>query len=284
MSALDFQALYAAERRRLKALKQKKGPEKTQQAPEPAQKPAQPDAHVSCLDAGRPRPTPIALDALPTIAYAADFVTEAEERALVAAAEAGADWVSVRGRRLRRLGQGGTRVIQRRFNVSLGGPAGEPGFAPEPLPAWAAELCAAAATDDARGAPNHARQRHDFDAEPLPFVFPHTDGPAYDDRTATLSCGADCVMTFSRRLAPEEVGVVAPSVACTVALRRRSLLVFSGAAYAAHTHAIDAAESDVVAGDCANADLAGVAVGDVLPRRGLRHSFTLRRAKPIPSK
>ena len=91
MSALDFQALYAAERRRLKALKQKKAPEKTQQAPEPAQKPAQPDAHVSCLDARTPRPTPIALDTLPTIAYAADFVTEAEERALVAAAEAGAD-------------------------------------------------------------------------------------------------------------------------------------------------------------------------------------------------
>lgn len=269
MSALDFQALYAAERRRLKALKQKKAPEKTRQAPEPAQKPAQPDAHVSCLDARTPRPTPIALDALPTIAYAADFVTEAEERALVAAAEAGVDWVAVRGRRLRRLG----------------GPAGEPGFAPEPLPAWAAELCAAAATDDARGAPNHALvNAYDFDAEPRPFVFPHTDGPAYDDRTATLSCGADCVMTFSRRLAPEEVGVVAPSVACTVVLRRRSLLVFSGAAYAAHTHAIDAAESDVVAGDCANADLAGVAVGDVLPRRGLRHSFTLRRAKPIPSK
>ena len=167
----------------------------------------------------------------------------------------------------------------------LGGPAGEPGFAPEPLPAWAAELCAAAATDDARGAPNHALvNAYDFDAEPRPFVFPHTDGPAYDDRTATLSCGADCVMTFARRLAPEEVGVVAPSVACTVVLRRRSLLVFSGSAYAAHTHAIDAAESDVVAGDCANADLAGVAVGDVLPRRGLRHSFTLRRAKPIPSK
>ena len=111
-------------------------------------------------------------------------------------------------------------------------------------------------------------------------MLAHTDGPAYDDRTCTLSCGADCVVAFAERLAPADVGSRSPRVACRVVLRRRSLLVFSGAAYTAHTHEI-AADPDVVGADVANAAAAGAAPGDVVPRRGTRHSFTLRHARAV---
>jgi len=250
---------------------------------------------MSCLDGARARPTLIALEGAPaTIAYAGDWVDVDEEAALVSAAEAAADdWVAVRGRRLRRLG----------------GPAGERGFAPEPLPRWASELCAAVGAAAGAGEPGRRGRRRpnhvlvnayafsSGDPQSFPpalFSFPmnspncagnryvlaHADGPAYDDRTCALSCGADCVVTFQRRLAPGDVGVVDAGPPCRVLLRRRSLLVFSGYAYVARTHAI-AAGADVLGADVANLAAAGAAAGDVVARVGTRHSFTLRHAWPV---
>ena len=108
-------------------------------------------------------------------------------------------------------------------------------------------------------------------------ILAHTDGPAYDDRTCTLSCGADAVVVFRRRLRPADVGVVDAAPVAKVLLRRRSLLIFSGAAYAAHTHEIGAGAA-VVGPQCANLDLAAALAGDVVSRDGVRYSFTLRRA------
>ena len=131
----------------------------------------------------------------------------------MAAAKRGDDWVTVRGRRLRRLG----------------GPAGEAGFAPEPLPRWARDACAAAAASDLlRGRrrttfwsiPTISRRSRTF------YLIP--TGPAYDDRTFTLSCGADAVVVFKERLKTSDIGVrAAAATRCEVLLRRRSLLAFS---------------------------------------------------------
>ena len=180
----------------------------------------------------------------------------------MAAAKRGDDWVTVRGRRLRRLG----------------GPAGEAGFAPEPLPRWARDACAAAAASDtsSRPAPNHVLvNAYDFSKES--YVLPHTDGPAYDDRTFTLSCGADAVVVFKERLKTSEVGVRAAATRCEVLLRRRSLLAFSREAYTECTHEIGASP-DTVGLCCVNLDAADARVGDVVGRAGERVSFTLRCA------
>jgi alkylated DNA repair protein alkB family protein 6 len=169
----------------------------------------------------------------------------------------------VRGRRLRRLG----------------GPAGEAGFAPEPLPRWARDACAAAAASDpssSRLVPNHVLvNSYDFSKES--YVLPHTDGPAYDDRTFTLSCGADAVVVFKERLKTSEVGVRAAATRCEVLLRRRSLLAFSREAYTECTHEIGAAP-DTIGLCCVNLDAANARVGDVVGRAGERVSFTLRCA------
>ena len=261
MSALDFAALLLAEKRKARSAVAAPAPAP---APEPKQQQRRPppDAATAALDPSKRRPPLQTLPgAPPTIAYAADWISEAEEAAIVTAAKRGDDWVTVRGRRLRRLG----------------GPAGEAGFAPEPLPRWARDACAAAAASDpSRPAPNHVLvNAYDFSKES--YVLPHTDGPAYDDRTFTLSCGADAVVVFKERLKTSDIGVRAAATRCEVLLRRRSLLAFSREAYTECTHEIGAAP-DTIGPRCANLDAAGARVGDVVGRAGERVSFTLRCA------
>ena len=260
MSALDFAAMLRAEKLKARSGAVAKPAPKPQQQRRPP-----PDAATAALDTSRPRPALQVLPgAPPTIAYAADWISEAEEAAIVAAAKRGDDWVTVRGRRLRRLG----------------GPAGEAGFAPEPLPRWARDACAAAAASDlssSRPAPNHVLvNAYDFSKES--YVLPHTDGPAYDDRTFTLSCGADAVVVFKERLKTSDIGVRAAATRCEVLLRRRSLLAFSREAYTECTHEIGASP-DTLSPRCANLDAADARVGDVVGRAGERVSFTLRCAR-----
>ena len=108
-------------------------------------------------------------------------------------------------------------------------------------------------------------------------MLPHTDGPAYDDRTFTLSCGADAVVVFKERLKTSDIGVRAAATRCEVLLRRRSLLAFSREAYTECTHEIGASP-DTLGPRCANLDAADARVGDVVGRAGERVSFTLRYA------
>ena len=261
MSALDFASLLQAEKRKARAAR---SPSTPAVAPAPAQTQQSPDANTAALESDRPRPALKVLPgAPPTIAYAAEWISEEEEASIIAAAKSGEDWVDVRGRRLRRLG----------------GPAGEVGFVPEPLPRWARDACAAAATSDpanTRPVPNHVLVNA-YDFSKASYVLPHTDGPAYDDRTFTLSCGADAVVVFRERLKTSEVGVRVAAARCEVLLRRRSLLAFSRVAYAECTHEIGSAP-DVVGAICANLDAANCRVGDVVGRAGERVSFTLRYA------
>ena len=264
MSALDFAALMRAEKQLARSSAVAAPAPASAAEPKQQQRRPPPDAGTAALDASRPRPALQALPgAPPTIAYAADWISEAEEAAIVAAAKRGDDWVTVRGRRLRRLG----------------GPAGEAGFAPEPLPRWARDACAAAAASDtsSRPVPNHVLgNAYDFSKES--YVLPHTDGPAYDDRTFTLSCGADAVVVFKEHLKTSEVGVRAAETCCEVLLRRRSLLAFSREAYTECTHEIGAAP-DTIGPRCVNLGASNARVGDVVGRAGERVSFTLRCAR-----
>ncbi len=264
MSALDFAAMLRAEKRKARSAVAAATPPP---APRPKQQQSRPppDAATAALDPSKRRPPLQTLPgAPPTIAYAADWISEAEEAALVTAATRGDDWVTVRGRRLRRLG----------------GPAGEAGFAPEPLPRWARDACAAAQASDpssSRPAPNHVLvNAYDFARDS--YVLPHTDGPAYDDRTFTLSCGADAVVVFKERLKTSDIGVRAAATRCEVLLRRRSLLAFSREAYTECTHEIGASP-DTIGLCCVNLDAATARVGDVVGRAGERVSFTLRCAR-----
>ena len=57
-------------------------------------------------------------------------------------------------------------------------------------------------------------------------------------------------------------------------------MVFSEDLYTRHVHGIEELDADCIGGECVNAALAGIKVGDVLPR-GARLSLTMRRVAPV---
>lgn len=133
--------------------------------------------------------------------------------------------------------------------------------------------------------------------QPGQGIMPHTDGPYYVPRTATLSLESDAIMHFSPRLAAAEIGQpgVKTGPESSVVLKARCLVVFAEDAYSRLLHGIDAVNEEVVGGAggggddaagvggapvinldaCAVGD-AGVREGDLIKRK-LRVSLTFRR-------
>jgi hypothetical protein len=60
--------------------------------------------------------------------------------------------------------------------------------------------------------PNHVLLN---EYQPGQGILPHTDGPLYEHRTATLSLGSDVVIEFTKRLASNEIGTSAKQTTTT---------------------------------------------------------------------
>lgn len=142
--------------------------------------------------------------------------------------------------------------------------------------------------------PNHVLLN---EYQPGQGILPHTDGPRYEHRTATLSLGSDVVIKFSKRLSTSEIGSTRnnhgsendnrndalesgdgnqPSslAPIQILLESGSLLVFDGDAYLNYCHGIEMdVWRDVTTDNCLNA-----ASGKIIPR-GLRYSLTFRHKK-----
>jgi len=91
---------------------------------------------------------------------------------------------------------------------------------PPPLAALASALVAAGVFP-ADAPPDHALLN---DYAPGEGILPHTDGPAYQPRVATLSLGSAATLVFSARGPP-------PAPLLEVLLAQNSLVVFDGEAY-----------------------------------------------------
>ena len=81
--------------------------------------------------------------------------------------------------------------------------------------------------------------------QPGQTIHPHTDGPMYYPHVACLSLGASAKMTFTERLPTSEVGCKEPAELLQLELPPRSLVVFSGDAYANALHGITGVETGV---------------------------------------
>ncbi|KAJ8600078.1 hypothetical protein CTAYLR_001893 [Chrysophaeum taylorii] len=207
------------------------------------------------------RVSPQRLDGL-DVWYAPEFIDEDEENSLLSTLDPDESWVRVRGRSLLRFG----------------GPAGSADFVLEPLPLFVASV-ADAASGFVGVCLNHCLVNSYAPGE---GIMAHTDGPAYDHVTATLSCGQDRLVYFAKRLRPAQVGTpLDTGPVASVLLRRRSLLVFKNDAYIHHTHEIEPTKLEVVGtkAPCINLRLAEAHEGDQIPVVARRLSFTLRRAK-----
>ena len=157
--------------------------------------------------------------------------------------------------------------------------------------------------------PNHVLLN---EYQPGQGILPHTDGPLYHDRTATLSLNSDVVIEFTKRLSSNEIGRTKTTStmnsasnnhnetkgddnhhqideeehttnkpinficdqSMTILLKSGSLLVFQGEAYMNYCHGIQMdAWQDVTTDKCLNAPS-----GQVVSR-GLRYSLTFRHKK-----
>ena len=122
--------------------------------------------------------------------------------------------------------------------------------------------------------PNHVLLN---EYQPSQGILPHTDGPLYASRTATLSLGSDVVLEFSKRLATDEIGATAATAAAafSILLHANSLIVFEDDAYLNYCHGIapDVWE-DTTGTNCLNAS-PGIVV-----LRGHRYSLTFRHRLP----
>lgn len=134
-------------------------------------------------------------------------------------------------------------------------------------------------------APAHIRFRNLVRPEYQPGqgIMPHTDGPFYAPRTATLSLGSDAIMHFSPRVTAADIGQpgIETRPQASLVLRERCLVVFADEAYSSMLHGIDAAREETVGARGApviNAETAIASEGDII-RRKLRVSLTFRRVR-----
>ena len=210
--------------------------------------------------------SPHVLEGVPTIAYANSIMNTDTEAALIDCilnACEPSKWVQLRNRRLQMWG--GTVTAEGLADI-------------EPLPVFLTSIIDSLMV--AGVYPPGCRPNHVLINEyhPGQGIMPHTDGPAYYPCTTTMSLGSPAIM----RLAPRsrEGGGFKPCQ--EVVLQRRSMVVFTDAAYSDHLHAISEDHEEVVGASapCENLAAAGVAVGEVLPRT-LRISLTIRHV-PLP--
>ena len=230
---------------------------------------ARPTYSMAGHDVGRFAARPIS-----GLHYVPEFVTEAEEKALlrsIRATENDHRWTR---------GDGGRRV---------GNWGGKPSDAEvtEPLPVWAVAVVDALFARAVFGAKTAARQRPNHvlvnEYRAPAGVSPHNDGSTYAPKVAILTLEGDALIDFwendgsptavEREEAEEEDEEdrknnrrpPSPSPRAQVALRRRSLLVYEGEAYDLR-HGIRRRFVDTITRACVNAESARVAAGETVPR------------------
>lgn len=280
---MDFAALlYAEKQRAARAGAPNAGAEAAPAADAP--RPGLPDAvrrpEPEWMCAEQPPPLELNLRAIPEhvgsardspgppndVHYVRGFLSAADESALhdrIRHPAFARSWRELRGRAL----------------LNFGGMPTAGGIAPEPLPQFCAELCAAlvrAGVFLPEAPPNHVLVNEYRVGQGL---MPHQDGPLYRPLVAIVSLGGPAMLDFweSAEHAARgraEGGAALPSAAFLC--EPRSLLVFHGDAYGSFLHGI--AER--------SADSLHEAVANVPPRsrpgsgvvaRGPRVSLTVRR-------
>jgi hypothetical protein len=143
---------------------------------------------------------------------------------------------------------------------------------PPPLSEIANELLACAIFPPTEP-PNHVLCN---EYQPSQGILPHTDGPLYSSRTATLSFSSSVVLEFTKRLSSEEIGHVKQEDPIQILLEAGSLVTFEDEAYLEYCHGIPMNNwHDETTPQCLNAP-----TDQIIPR-GHRFSLTFRHKKQL---
>jgi alkylated DNA repair protein alkB family protein 6 len=153
-----------------------------------------------------------------------DWISEAEETSMLKLVNKAppSAWVTLKTRRLQNWGG----IVQEDMKR-------------EALPCWLEKLCGNLLSCGLFASrPNHVLIN---EYRPGQGILPHTDGPRYFPRVATLSLGSSAVMEFHKSHADTKNP---HGHACSIFLPRRSLLLFTDALYSDYLHSIPAREVD----------------------------------------
>ncbi|ETP38176.1 hypothetical protein F442_14152 [Phytophthora nicotianae P10297] len=242
---MDFRELLREERRRAREATQTKSNADTNAAPKATDKSKETEERLlqwqqatlnvwakrSKIEIEEFRKGPI-----PGVYYIPNWITQDEEAAILERVYAVPDdndlWVTLKHRRLQMWG-GEVKVP----------------FDPKSLPEWLNQISQTlvdAGIFSEEKKPNHALINEYGVGD---CILPHEDGPAYFPLVSIISTGAECRVTFElhRALASVNSDTVSKSATDTseivqhfdFQLERRSLLLFTGEAYARYLHSID---------------------------------------------
>ena len=118
--------------------------------------------------------------------------------------------------------------------------------------------------------------------QPGQGIMPHTDGPMYEERTATLSLTSGVVMEFTPRR-KGDIDAIDKDTPLQVLLEPGSLLVFTDDAYIKYCHGIAMGvwQDETTRDRLLNAELIKIvdANDKVVVSRELRYSLTFRHRK-----
>eukprot|EP00039_Didymoeca_costata_P013476 m.205620 g.205620 ORF g.205620 m.205620 type:complete len:281 (-) comp15786_c0_seq11:6736-7578(-) len=215
----------------------------------------------------------IKCDTMGDVFFINNFVSVAEETSLLECCHHPAhdkSWVTLSSRRLQHWGLAPNHIAS--------GPT-------SPMPPWLENVVSAlvsASVFSKTLSPNNCLLNEYKSGQ---GIMPHTDGPCYEPRVATLSLGSDCILSFRPLLKTKDIGIKNDSPVLSVVLPRRSLVVFSKEAYTDYMHGIEAVREesidfceDAKPRPIANLNESIYKPGDKI-ERGDRVSLTFRRVK-----
>ncbi|XP_034430936.1 alpha-ketoglutarate-dependent dioxygenase alkB homolog 6 [Hippoglossus hippoglossus] len=222
--------------------------------------------HPACFGEGMKQF--VVLDALPTVHYIPDFISEEEEASLLQQVYKSPKpkWTQLSGRRLQ----------------NWGGLPHPKGMLPEKIPDWLQTYCEKISSLGAFSGKtaNHVLVNEYKEGE---GIMPHEDGPLYHPTVTTISLGSHTLLDFYRpvsSLEGEAPQTEENRYLFSLLVKPRSLLILQDDMYERLLHGIQACVQDMLTDKVVNLSAAGALPGETLTR-GTRVSLTVRHVPKV---
>ncbi|EEB15536.1 conserved hypothetical protein [Pediculus humanus corporis] len=167
--------------------------------------------------------------------YVPDFITEEEEENILnnVYSSPKPKWTNLSNRRLQ----------------NWGGIPHLKGMIPEDIPAWLDKVLSK--IKETNAFPKEKQPNHVLVNEYLPNqgIMRHLDGPIFTPVISTISCGSHTVLNFHPPLDKNEDCSKSKSIAMSILLERRSLVVIAEDLYHLYPHSICEKSEDVIHSD-----------------------------------
>ncbi|XP_028679986.2 alpha-ketoglutarate-dependent dioxygenase alkB homolog 6 isoform X2 [Erpetoichthys calabaricus] len=205
----------------------------------------------------------------PTVYYVPEFISEAEEQALLKQVYSApkCKWTQLSGRRLQ----------------NWGGLPHPKGMLAEKLPEWLETYTEKISLLSAFGG-RHANHVLVNEYKPGEGIMPHEDGPLYFPTVTTISLGSQVLLDFYQPVCRDSE-VTTPQTEesrylLSLLVEPRSLLILQDEMYTRYLHGIQEMTDDTMTECVANLNCTKARLGHILPR-STRISLTIRHVPKV---